>query len=73
MVRVKRSDGLPPNFDDLPEKMKRVLEEQQYRRQMKWGHAYCPGDPRLTSMSKSGLPVSGLFGDRVDDGADTTE
>jgi len=66
MKQVKRSEGLPPNFDELPAAMQRIIEEEQYRRQRKWSHGYCPGDPCLTSMSASGVPLSVSFGARVD-------
>jgi hypothetical protein len=69
MVKVKRSDGLPPNFDELPPEVQRVIEEQQYRRQMKQAHGYCPGDPRLTSMDDDAIPISGQFGKRVEEKA----
>jgi hypothetical protein len=68
MVLKKRSDGLPPNFDVLPDDLKREIEEQQYKRQLKWSHGYRPGDPRLRSLSAEGVPVSGSFGKRVDEG-----
>jgi hypothetical protein len=65
MVKAKSFNGLPPNFDELPVELQRLLEEQAYRRQLacKWG--YVPGDPRLTSMDAEGLPLSGQFGARV--------
>jgi hypothetical protein len=69
MVRVRRSECLPPNFDELPAAMQHIIEEEQYRRQRKWSHGYCPSDPRLTSMSANGLPASGDFGKRVEEKA----
>lgn len=66
MVKVKRVDGLPPDFDDLPRDMQVQIEEDVYRRQLKWSHGYCPGDPCLTSMSKDGMPISGQFGKKVE-------
>jgi len=66
MTKVKSFNGLPPNFDSLPLGMKRLLEEAQYRRQLKVSFGYCPGDPRLTSMREDGLPLSGQFGKRVE-------
>ena len=65
MVKKKSFNGLPPNFDSLPLGMKRLLEEAQYRRQLKVSMCYLPGDPRLSSMGEDGLPLSGQFGKRV--------
>ena len=67
MKQQRRSDGLPPNFDLLPEANRRIAEEEQYRRQCKHSFGYCPGDPRLTSMNEVGLPLSGSFGKKVED------
>jgi hypothetical protein len=67
-MKQKRSDSpLPPNFDDLPLEMKVECEEDAYRHQLRWRHACCPGDTRLTSMGRDGVPKSGLFGKRVKD------
>ncbi len=65
MVRVKRNDGLPPNFDELPPEMQRTIEEDQYRRQLSWNHGFSAGRSCLTSMNAEGLPVSGQFGKRI--------
>jgi hypothetical protein len=65
MKQIKRNDGLPPNFDMLPRDLQIKIEEDVYRRQLKWNHGFCPGDPSLTSMSASGVPVSGSFGKKV--------
>ena len=62
----KRSDGLPPNFDDLPAAMQRIIEEELYQKQLRWSHGCCPGDRRLKTMSADGevLPIG--FGAAVD-------
>jgi hypothetical protein len=65
-MKQKRSDSpLPPNYADLPDEVKVECEEDVYRHQLKWRHACCPGDPRLTSMDRDGVPRSGQFGKRV--------
>jgi len=66
MTKAKSFNGLPPNFDSLPWGIQRLLEEAQYRRQLKASFGYCPGDPRLCSMGEDGLPLSGQFGKRVE-------
>jgi len=66
MMQKKSNDGLPPNFDLLPLDQRIVVEEMIYRRQLKWLHGYCPGDPCLTSMRRDGVPLSGQFGKRVE-------
>lgn len=73
VMKVKRSEGLPPNFDDLPAELQQEIEEQMYRRQLKWSHGYRPGDPCLRSMSGDGVPVSGSFGRCVDESSDDPE
>jgi hypothetical protein len=70
MVKIKRSDGLPANFDELPDDMKRIIEEGVYKRQLRWSHGYSPGDPALTSMGASGIPRSASFGKKVDEESD---
>jgi hypothetical protein len=67
MANPKRFDGLPPNFDDLPQELKSILEERQYKEQVRQSHGCLPGDPRLTSMGPDGRPVDGRFGKRLDD------
>ena len=66
MVKVKRNDGLPPNFDQLPRVLQAILEEEQYKRQTKLSHGYCPGDPRLTSISANGKEAVRSFGKAVE-------
>jgi len=66
MAQKKRNDGLPLNFDSLPLDQKIATEEVFYKRQLKWLHGFCPGDPCLTSMRRDGVPLSGQFGKRVD-------
>jgi hypothetical protein len=46
--------------------MKWQIEEDVYRRQLKWSHGYSPGDPRLTSLGRDGIPASSSFGKKVD-------
>jgi len=70
MVQKKRSDGFPPNFDQLPVELQQKIEEDLYRRQLKWTHGFCPGDPCLRSMDRDGVPRSGSFGRRVDGAVD---
>jgi hypothetical protein len=65
MKQIKRSSEFPPNFAELPDAMKVVIEEELYRDQLKRTHSVCPGDPRLTSMGADGERVSGVFGKRV--------
>lgn len=64
-MKVKSFNGLPPNFDVLPRSLQLVVEEGLYRRRLKASWGFCPGDPRLTSMSADGLPLSGQFGKAV--------
>jgi hypothetical protein len=61
MVKVKKNDGLPPNFDKLPKEMQVIIEEDLYRREHKKMFCYLPGDPRLKSIGPNGVPVDELF------------
>jgi hypothetical protein len=65
MKQIKRSSGLPPNFGNLPDKMKRIIEEEVYQNQLRFSHGYCPGDSRLRTMGADGEALSGFFGDKV--------
>ena len=67
MEPKRKSDGLPPNFDELPVELQRVIEERVYRRQLRWTHGYRPGSPCLRSIDREGVPLSGSFGRRVDE------
>ena len=67
MEPKQKSDGLPPNFDELPVELQRVIEERVYRRQLRWTHGYRPGSPCLQSIDREGVPLSGSFGRRVDE------
>ena len=67
MEAKRKSSSLPPNFEELPVDLQREIEEQVYRRQLKWTHGYRPGSPCLRSMDSEGVPLSGSFGRRVDE------
>jgi len=48
----RKSELIPPNFDNLPYDLKRKTEEAVYRIQLKTSHGFKPGDPCLTSSDK---------------------
>ena len=66
MKEKRKSDGLPPNFEELPVEMQREIEEDLYRHQRVWSWGFQPGDPRLSSMGSEGVPRSGVFGKKVE-------
>ena len=66
----KRGNSYPPNFEELPVEMQREIEEEVYRRQLKYSHGFRPGSPCLRSMDRDGVPRSGSFGRRVDGAVD---
>ena len=70
MEAKRKSSGLPPNFEELPVEMQREIEEEVYRRQLKYSHGFRPGSPCLRSMDRDGVPRSGSFGRRVDGAVD---
>lgn len=72
-MKVKQSSGLPANFDDLPRDLQIQIEEDVYRRQLRWAHGHRPGDPCLKSMGADGIPLSSTFGKKVDGGGDEVE
>ena len=67
MEAKRKSSSLPPNFEELPVELQREIEEEVYRRQLKYSHGFRPGDPCLRSMDRDGVPRSGSFGRRVDE------
>ena len=70
MKAKRKSSGLPPNFVELPVELQREIEEEVYRRQLKYSHGFRPGSPCLRSMDRDGVPRSGSFGRRVDGAVD---
>jgi len=47
-----KPDPLPPNFADLPDEHKRVMEETIYRSELRLSHAHLKGSGLLKSKDK---------------------
>jgi hypothetical protein len=43
---------LPPNFNDLPIEMQRLVEEDLCRKMLMWNHGYGGDDSKLDSFAR---------------------
>jgi len=49
---------MPPNFNSLPDDLKRQIEEEEYCRQLKWNHGFGPEEFKENRVSDpNGKPV----------------
>jgi hypothetical protein len=58
--------SLPRNFDDFDHDFKLKVEEDHYRRRLKWKWGFKPGDERLRSLGGKVSEGEVVFGEKVD-------